>query len=319
MDLFCAKLDRFFEKIASEVRNRALLASSKHIFQISKDEFFVKPSTNETIYGKIKSVYMKFVSPLCGGMESLMKIAFCDDDALCRSELEALLSEYVAMHPDRDMTYTAFAYSDDILEASAKIGGFDLYILDIVLQNDINGIELGVKLRQASHEGKIVYLTSSEEYAIDSFKVKPYDYLMKPVEKSAFFKVLDELYEIISHESSNNLVIKMKESSTVVKFDSILYAELVKRAVVYQLVGGKTLESTTLRKNFSDAMADLLADRRFVLCGSGMVVNLHHVKSVEVDSIVFRNGTKVLLSKKICRSIRAEWNQFWFEEVSRKE
>ena len=247
-----------------------------------------------------------------------MKIAFCDDDALCRAELEAMLSEYISEHPEYDITYTAFSFSDDLLAAADKIGGFDLYILDIVLQNDINGIELGVKLRQSNHEGKIVYLTSSEEYAIDSFKVKPYNYLMKPVARDVLFRMLDELYDIISHESHNNILIKSKESSTLIKYDSILYAELVKRAIIYNLVGGKTVESTTLRTTFSEAVKDLAADRRFVLCGSGMIVNLHHVKAVEADSLIFRNGSKVYLGKKLCREMRSEWNRFWFEEVSKK-
>ena len=106
-----------------------------------------------------------------------MKIAFCDDDAACREEIDGLLSVYAGARPDHNISYNAFAYTDDILDASAKIGGFDLYVLDIVMQNDITGIELGVKLRQAGYDGKIVYLTSSAEYAIDSFKVKPFHYV----------------------------------------------------------------------------------------------------------------------------------------------
>ena len=247
-----------------------------------------------------------------------MKIAFCDDDAACREELDKLLSEYAGERHDHNISYTAFEYSDDVLEASARIGGFDLYILDIILQNDVNGIELGVKLRKANHEGKIVYLTSSEEYAIDSFKVRPYDYVMKPIDKDALFNLLDEIYEIVSHEKQNNMIIKTKDSSVTIGFDSILYAELVKRVIVYQLVGGKTIESTTVRTTFADAVSELLADRRFVLCGTSMIVNLHHVKAALMDSLVFRNGTKVYLGKKLCRDARAEWNKFWFEEVSKK-
>ena len=130
-----------------------------------------------------------------------MKIAFCDDDAVCREEMEGLLSVYAGERPDYNIAYTVFAYTDDLLDASARIGGFDLYILDIVMQNDMTGIELGIKLRGAGYNGKIVYLTSSAEYAIDSFRVKPFHYIMKPVVKDSFFAVLDEAYEIISHEN----------------------------------------------------------------------------------------------------------------------
>ena len=246
-----------------------------------------------------------------------MKIAFCDDDSLCREEIDHLLSIYAGEHPDHNISYTAFAYTDDLLDASAKIGGFDLYILDIVMQNDITGIELGVKLRQAGYNGKIVYLTSSAEYAIDSFKVKPFQYIMKPVEKEYFFSVIDEAYEIISHENNQKFMVKTKENSLLVSYDSILYVELVKRTLVFNLVGGKTVESTTLRTTFSEAVAELTADSRFIICGSGMLVNLHHVTSVGNDSLVFLNGQKIYLGKKLCRDMRGVWNEFWFKERSR--
>jgi len=246
-----------------------------------------------------------------------MKIAFCDDDAAYLEEIEDLLSAYAGERPDHNISYHAFAYTDDILDASAKIGGFDLYILDIVMQNDITGIALGVKLRQAGYDGKIVYLTSSAEYAIDSFKVKPFHYMMKPIEKDALFAILDEAYEIISHEISQKFMVKTKENSLLLSYDSILYAELVKRTAVFRLVGGKTVESTTLRTTFSEAMAELTSDSRFMIRGSGMLVNLHHVTSVGNDSIVFRNGQTVYLGKKLCRDMRSAWNEFWFKERSR--
>ena len=100
-------------------------------------------------------------------------------------------------------------------------------------------------------------------------------------------------------------------------YDSILYAELVKRMLVFNLVGGKTVESTTLRTTFSEAVAELTKDSRFMICGSGLLVNLHHITSVGNDSLVFRNGQKVYLGKKLCRDIRSAWNEFWFKERSR--
>ena len=141
---------------------------------------------------------------------------------------------------------------------------------------------------------------------------------MKPIDKATIFKLLDEVYEIVSHEKQSKIIIKTKESSVTIGFDSILYAELVKRAIVYQLVGGKTIESTTVRTTFTDAVSRLLDEHRFTLCGTSMLVNLHHVKAVEADSLVFRNGTRVYLGKKLCRDMRAVWNRFWFEEVGKK-
>ena len=46
------------------------------------------------------------------------------------------------------------------MEAAEKVGGFDIYILDILMPG-MDGIELGVKLREQGYDGSIIYLTNS--------------------------------------------------------------------------------------------------------------------------------------------------------------
>ena len=78
---------------------------------------------------------------------------------------------------------------------------------------------------------------------------------------------------------------KTKENSARITFDSIIYAELSKRAIIYHLVGGKTVETTSLRTTIIEAVQELLADKRFALCGASMVANMHHITMVESEGI----------------------------------
>ena len=241
-----------------------------------------------------------------------MRIAICDDEAVCRDQVISVARAYAEAHPERNVSFTAFEWTEDLLAAAGKIGGFDVYILDIVMQRDLNGIQLGQKLREAGYDGKIIYLTSSEEYAIDSFKVKAFHYIMKPIEQTVLFSVLDEAYDAISVQKNRSIIVKTKQNSVKLQFDSILYAVLTKRAIVYHLVGGNTVECTTLRTTFTEAVSPLLEDSRFVLCGAGMVANMHHITMVESDALVFRDKHRAYLGKKACQEIRAAWNDFWF-------
>lgn len=245
-----------------------------------------------------------------------MKIAICDDEELCRKQTVANIHSYAEAHPEHHISCTAFEWTDDLLEASGRIGGFDIYILDIVMQGDMNGIQLGQKLRELNYNGKILYLTSSEEYAIDSFKVKAFNYITKPIEKEPFFASLDEVCEVIER-SDKSIIVKTKENSVKVNFDTILYAELKKRSIVYYLVGGNTVESTTIRTTFSEAVSDLLDDHRFVSCGASMVANLSHITTVENEAIIFRNKHKAYLGKKACRELRGVWNDYHFTQRSK--
>ena len=116
-----------------------------------------------------------------------MRIAICDDQQSCLSRAAAAAEEYRKERPERSLRFALFSHPEDLLEAAEKIGGYDIYILDVVMPG-LNGIALGERLRSAGYEGKILYLTSSQEYSMDAFRVKAFDYLLKPVTTEAFSK-----------------------------------------------------------------------------------------------------------------------------------
>ena len=205
-----------------------------------------------------------------------MKIAICDDLPECLEQAVSVARDYIADHKEVSLSIVSFSDPYDLLESADKIGGYDIYILDIVMPG-MNGIQLGLKLRNAGHDGKIIYLTSSEEYAIDSFKVKAFDYIMKPVVKPVFYKAVDEALAALAIKRDKAIVVKTKDAAVRLKYDDILYVELNKRVLMYHMKDGKTVESTHLRAAFSDAVAELLSDSRFAPCGASMAVNLAHV------------------------------------------
>lgn len=239
-----------------------------------------------------------------------MNIAICDDEARCLERIREIAEAYAADRRDKKISVSYFSTSDDLLEESEQNGGFDVYILDIIMPR-MNGIELGTRLRAMGCNGKILYLTSSEEYALDSFKVRPLNYLIKPIERKTFFEAMDEAISLIRDKQDKSVLIKTKERSVKLSFDTILYAEIIKRAVVYHLIDGRTVESLSMRASFSDSVAELLADRRFVLCGPGMAVNLDHVTEVNNDSVILGNTT-VFAAKKSCRDLRLSWSEYLF-------
>ena len=182
-----------------------------------------------------------------------MKIAICDDEALCRAEMLAMTQEYSEQYTGQHIEFAAFSHAEDLLEAAKKIGGFDAYLLDIVMPF-MNGIELGVELRKRGYDGKIIYLTSSEEYAIDSFRAKPFQYILKPFEKSVLYATLDEALESVFAQKHRSIIVRTQESNIKLNLDNILWAELNRRTVVYHLNGGKTVESVQIRTTFPEAV-----------------------------------------------------------------
>jgi len=242
-----------------------------------------------------------------------MKIAICDDERRCLDQVLSVADEYIKDRPDRHLSLVSFSHPEDLLEAAEKVGGYDIYILDIVMPH-MNGIQLGTKLRENGYDGKIIYLTSSEEYALDSFRVRAFDYIIKPIRAEVFYKVMDEVVMAIEIKKDRTVVVKTKLLSVKVNYEQILYVELNKRVLLFHIKGGKTVESTHLRTTFGEAVAELASDKRFAQCGATTLVNLNRIAEIENESVSFDDGSNMYLSKKNCRELRGVWTSYLFEE-----
>lgn len=242
-----------------------------------------------------------------------MKIAICDDELCYRKQFLSYLDEYMLKNPNNQLEYSLFSNAQQLLDSTLLSKNFDVYLLDVIMPG-MNGIELGLKLREKKLDGKIIYLTSSAEYAVDSYKVKAFQYLLKPVKKEELFAVLDELFSARALAKNNILIIKTRENSVKVNISDILYVESGKRKLLYHMKNGQIIETMTLRTSFQEAVQALLRTPNFVLCGASMVANLHHITMVGQEDLLFLDTYKVYLSKKMCREVRSAWCDYWFSE-----
>ena len=115
-----------------------------------------------------------------------MKIVICDDDARTAETVTALAKEYIAL---RSLVWNTSVYTSAaaLMEEMPRA---DVYLLDIIMPG-IDGISLGMRLRDRYREAVIIYLTSSSEYAMDAFSVHAFSYLLKPVERGRLFSEPD--------------------------------------------------------------------------------------------------------------------------------
>lgn len=238
-----------------------------------------------------------------------MRIAVCDNDAFCINQYMSSAKQYAATHTDMNVDFDYFSHPDDLIEAAERIGGYDIYILDIVLP-DINGIALGKKLRDAGYDGKIIYFTCNVAYSLDAFRVRAFDYLLKPIDTDTFCWAIDEAAAQISINNDKYLLVKTKDRRIKLAYDSIMYAELNHRAITYYLADGRVIESVSLRSTFANAIAELLCDKRFNLCSVGMVVNLDHITEIENEAVVFGRKYRSFLGVKYCRKLRRVWSNY---------
>ena len=243
----------------------------------------------------------------------MLSIAICDDEACYVRQIENFVQEYLHRHPERPGQICTFQRGQELLCQAEETGGFDLYLLDIIMPG-LDGIQTGQQLRELGNGGEIIYLTISPDYAVDSYSVRAFFYLLKPIDKERLFAVLDTAFEKLHERRNKAILITTKDGPRRILLDQILYVERVGRGLRYHCSGG-AVDSISLRVTFRAAVEPLLADPRFCQCGSSFAFNLQHVTGVKGQEVLLNSGCPVAIPRASVSSLKNAWGNFWLEEA----
>ena len=239
-----------------------------------------------------------------------MRIAVCDDEKPELEKILGLLREYERARQDISFTLSAFSCAESLLNFVDEYGGFDLYILDIVMP-ETNGIQLGSALRKHGDEGMIIYLTNSPDFAVDSYTVEALGYLLKPISAAPLFSCLDKATDRFALRNQNVIIVRMSRSERVIPVWDILYAERVRRLVSYHTRNGSVINSATFNGPFQNAVSPLFEHREFLLVGSSFAVNLRHVTEITRHDLMIAGGYQVPIPRGRYEAYKSEWSDYW--------
>ena len=244
----------------------------------------------------------------------MLRIAICDDEENQLNQTAALLNTYLRSRSGLNGQVETFQSSRTLLARAAEEGGFDLYVLDILMP-ELSGIDAGRRLRALGGGGEIIYLTCSNDFAADSYDVRAFFYLLKPVEEGKFFHVLDGAREKLNRRRSNAVMVSTADGPRRILLEHIRYVERVGRCIRYYCTDG-VIDSQTIRVSFREAAAPLLADRRFYLCGASFVLNFQHVAGVNGQTALLDDGQAVALPRMAATDFKKAWGNYWLTEAN---
>lgn len=202
--------------------------------------------------------------------------------------------------------YREYGSGTALLEAAEGETGFDLYLLNLLIQ-ELSGIELGVRLRKLDERGAIIYLSGSSDYAMEAYRARAFDYLLKPAALEQLFLVLDLAITSLDRRKAVRVMVKTHRGTRLIPADDILYMELMERTAHYHLAGGEEVSSVTLRVPFQAAAAPL----RFIRCGTSFVVNLYYVSAMERGCFCLADESRIPLPRKCVSHAKRAWTSYW--------
>lgn len=238
----------------------------------------------------------------------MLQLAVCDDQIQELNEVAALLAEYARLHPEIPVQLRPFSSGSELLECIRTQGGFPIYLLDVMMPK-LDGLALGAAIREDDSDAMIVYLTSSPDYAVDSFGVQASGYLLKPVERTTLFAQLDRVLNKLSREQGEVLTVKTRDRISLIRPSDIRYVEGTNHTAVFYLSCERTVTAAK-RGSFEEAVAPLLADERFLRVGMSFLVNMLYVDSMEQGCFLMREGGKIPIPRLKRSEVREQFLEF---------
>lgn len=215
------------------------------------------------------------------------KIAICDDSPVDREYVGALAKRWAEGRGVRLHT-EVFSSGESFLFHYAEENDFDILLLDIEM-GGMDGVSLAKRLRRDNDTVQIVFITGYSDYIAEGYEVAALHYLMKPLDESKLFSVLDRAAEKLR---KNEKVLHLELSGEMVRIPvhRIRWAEVSGNYVTIH-----ALQDYTVKMTLGQLEKEL--DERFFRVGRSAIVNLTQISRVTKGSIMLTGGGSVPLPR----------------------
>lgn len=230
-----------------------------------------------------------------------MKIAICEDDTRQQNILTAALDSYRTPAGEH-VQYDVYHNGLDLL-ASINIHLYDVLLLDILMPG-FNGIETAREIRESNEKIPIIFLTTSQEFAVESYRVHAFDYLLKPVDQKALFETLDKAYAISKTTLEKSIMIQTAKATYILSPSQIEFVEINNRTLSFHLIDG-TVKSISGR--LSDYEDTLLNQPEFLKIHRSYIINMDFMKAMNQKSFITLTGKEVPISRNLLHDIKEQY------------
>lgn len=219
-------------------------------------------------------------------------IAICDDEEYTCSEIEMCILEY-SQKCNFDVEIDVYYRGEELREALLT-GAFhyDILFLDIEL-NTMRGMEIAGMIRDEMDNQvmQIIYISSKQQYAMELFKTRPMDFLLKPLEKESVIEDFAKAVKLLDREQQ---VFEFKIGHRVMKkyYKDILFFQSDNKMIEVHA------EKETLQfYGKMDEVAERIKGADFLRIHKSYLVNAIYIAEYTYEWVKMENGMVLPISK----------------------
>ncbi|MEG0824004.1 MAG: LytTR family DNA-binding domain-containing protein, partial [Erysipelotrichaceae bacterium] len=222
----------------------------------------------------------------------MLKILICEDLVGESARLEKFVDNYFNL---KKISHTINVYNnaEDGIFDYENDKTYDIALLDIILPHK-TGIDLAKVIRKYDQFCNIIFITSSREFAIESYQVKAFNYLLKPFDEKSLSVLLEDLMESIKNHDDKFVTLTSRYGCYKIKLRDVIYVESFKRQITFHI----DKQEDIIVNDKLDNIEEILNDGRFLRCHKSYLINMDQVSMLESRSFKFSNGMVAPIPKE---------------------
>ncbi|MBR3811701.1 MAG: response regulator transcription factor [Agathobacter sp.] len=230
-----------------------------------------------------------------------MKVAIVDDRA---EETLRLIKIIETTLPQAEIH--TFSSGESFLE-TWKSGEYALILLDIFMEG-ILGTEAARQIRKNDPDVRLVFCSTSNEFACESYEVGANYYLHKPISIDSFRRMLD-MIKLNQYEM--NRFIHLPDGQKIV-LRNIIYSEYHNHLITIVQRHGESIQTRMSQTDWEALLSDF---SYFYSCSKGILVNFYEITKQEDSMFLMSDGSYQPISRRKAKEALEKFTQFRFDEM----
>lgn len=200
-----------------------------------------------------------------------------------------------------------FSSAEEVAENIEQGVEYDVLITDIELSG-MGGLELGKLVCRKLHRCYLVFLTSHSEFAVESYRLEAYQYILKKEMEERLPSIMERLVEKVKKEQNNFLLLGPENERKKVYYRDIIYVQKDKgmKYVLYITKAGNFREREGLKKTM-----DKLDSKMFLFADRSYIVNMKFIERISGDTIYMEGNHQLAVTRARLKKVKEHINRYW--------
>lgn len=247
----------------------------------------------------------------------MLRVAICDDRTEQLEIIKTALLCYADCHSEQEIVLQQYSNPLLFLESLSQNGGVDVLLLDICMPG-ILGTEVAQEIRKRHDKTEIIFLTTSDEFAVDAFALRAVHYIVKPFTQAQFNEAMDRAVANFAAGQMKKITLKLEGGGVMLlDIQEIDYLESFGHA---QLLHPKNGDRVEIRQSMAQLLEQLeeAAPGQFISPYKGYIVNQLRIRTIGSGGIVLQGGQVLPIVKRGLRKLREQYFTFVFGKAEQE-